>query len=505
MKKLYIYLMAGMMSLTSCSDWLDVDPKTSIPAEKQFESEYGFKDALTGVYLKLTATNMYGRNLTFGYLDELAQLYTVVGATSQDELLQIYRYKENLDTRAQVDGIYMAFYNTIANVNHLLKMLEEKREVLVTEHYYETMKGEALALRAFLHFDLLRLFGPIYADEPSGQAIPYRTEFNSEATPILAANEVVEKILADLQAAQDLLKEHDPLDFFTDREFDNVLGKDMFLLDRQFRMNLFAVKAMMARVYCYKGDVESRKLAAQYAKEVIGATDYFSLYKQQSNENYNSIRYREQIFGISVFELDELLENNNMSMAGPEYVENSLQRRYVLDDEKYTDFYDMSSGGSNDWRTLNVMFGMTPSRYHYSLKYNQSKLQNNAEGMDAMPLIRLPEMYYIAIECAPTAKEAADLLNEFRQSRGWSFDDDVTAEGLDDLDVNSKEDKTKTKRINHLMREVRKEYFAEGQLFFFLKAHHYKTFAGSVFEEMTPVLYQWPLPDNETIFGNNSK
>ena len=92
MKKLYIYLMAGMMSLTSCSDWLDVDPKTSIPAEKQFESEYGFKDALTGVYLKLTATNMYGRNLTFGYLDELAQLYTVVGATSQDELLQIYRY-----------------------------------------------------------------------------------------------------------------------------------------------------------------------------------------------------------------------------------------------------------------------------------------------------------------------------------------------------------------------------------------------------------------------------
>lgn len=279
MKKLYIYLMAGMMSLTSCSDWLDVDPKTSIPAEKQFESEYGFKDALTGVYLKLTATNMYGRNLTFGYLDELAQLYTVVGATSQDELLQIYRYKENLDTRAQVDGIYMAFYNTIANVNHLLKMLEEKREVLVTEHYYETMKGEALALRAFLHFDLLRLFGPIYADEPSGQAIPYRTEFNSEATPILAANEVVEKILADLQAAQDLLKEHDPLDFFTDREFDNVLGKDMFLLDRQFRMNLFAVKAMMARVYCYKGDVESRKLAAQYAKEVIGATDYFSLYK----------------------------------------------------------------------------------------------------------------------------------------------------------------------------------------------------------------------------------
>lgn len=39
-----IYLIAW--SISSCSDWLDVQPKTAIPADKLFETESGFRDAL---------------------------------------------------------------------------------------------------------------------------------------------------------------------------------------------------------------------------------------------------------------------------------------------------------------------------------------------------------------------------------------------------------------------------------------------------------------------------
>ena len=60
----------------SCSDWLDVSPKTSIPTDKQFESESGFKDALTGIYLKLGTQTLYAGDLTYAYLDELAGLYS---------------------------------------------------------------------------------------------------------------------------------------------------------------------------------------------------------------------------------------------------------------------------------------------------------------------------------------------------------------------------------------------------------------------------------------------
>ncbi len=42
--------------------------------------------------------------------------------------------------------------------------------------------------------------------------------------------------------------------------------KNSFLVNREFRMNLYAVKAMLARVYCYKGDAESKGLARSMLK-----------------------------------------------------------------------------------------------------------------------------------------------------------------------------------------------------------------------------------------------
>ena len=73
---IYILLTTTVLGLMSCSDWLDVSPKTSIPTDKQFESESGFKDALTGIYLKLGTKTLYAGDLTYAYLDELAGLYS---------------------------------------------------------------------------------------------------------------------------------------------------------------------------------------------------------------------------------------------------------------------------------------------------------------------------------------------------------------------------------------------------------------------------------------------
>ena len=49
-------------------------------------------------------------------------------------------------------------------------------------------------------------------------------------------------------------------------------------------------------------------------------------------------------------------------------------------------------------------------------KYNQKPLNGGYaySGADAIPLIRLPEMYYIVAECVPSASESADALNTVR-------------------------------------------------------------------------------------------
>ena len=119
-------------------------------------------------------------------------------------------------------------------------------------------------------------------------------------------------------------------------------------------------------------------------------------------------------------------------------------------------------------------------------------------------MIRLPEMYYIIAECAANAETSAEALNTVRLSRGIPYSDEIHTLGYDDKDATSEENKQQTRRINEIMKEYRKEYYAEGQLFFFLKAHHYTTYYGCGVANMTSKEYQMPLPDNEKIFGNNT-
>ena len=505
---IYILLATTMLGLMSCSDWLDVSPKTSIPTDKQFESESGFKDALTGIYLKLGTTTLYAGDLTYAYLDELAGLYSDYPGYNTNAVFDqsiVFDY-ENMFL-SKKNGIYSTMYNIIANINNFLEYVDKNKDVLVTERYYETMKGEALGLRAFLHFDLLRMFGPVYKEHPASKAIPYRTTFDKDATPVLPASEVVDAILKDLNDAEKLLKENDPLDFFTDRTDEDFTEKNHFLFNREFRMNLYAVKAMLARVYCYKGDAESKGLATEYAKQVIAASKYFTLYKSQTASNYNSIRYAEQIFGITVNEFSNLLIGNYMDMENT-----NTQQRFYLDGDKFKFFYETADAGNTDWRKNTEMFEVVNSGASRNInvfcrKYNQKPLNIGYvySGANAVPLIRLPEMYYIVAECASSASESADALNTVRFARGISYSDEILTTGYDDLDIISEENKDQTKRINEIMKEYRKEYFAEGQLFYFLKAHNYSTYYGCGLEAMTEAHYQMTLPDDEYIFGNNSK
>ena len=257
--EIYIGLLVLGFFTAGCQDWLNVQPKTSVQEEDIFSTEFGFKDVLTGFYIDMGSQDLYGKNLTYGFADFLAKRYdnTVVAS-------ELYNYQgEYKNTK---DAIWKKGYNIIANINNLLHFAEVNRGVLKHEHYYEIIKGEALGLRAFLHFDLLRLFGPVYKENPDAKSICYRTQMNKYATPRLPASVVVDSVLHDLLQAESLLEKHDNELFGAD-EYNEK--RDAFLVLRQLRMNIWAVRAMLARVYLYKGDDASKELAYNYAKAVI--------------------------------------------------------------------------------------------------------------------------------------------------------------------------------------------------------------------------------------------
>lgn len=485
MKIIKIFILTLCLGLTtSCSNWLDVMPQTSIPDEELFSKEYGFKDAVTGFYLKMGVPSLYARDLTYNYMDMLGGRYDHASGIYNWEL--VYAYDGQYESTK--NSFFLNMYNIIANINNMLYYVDANRDVIKTPHYYETMKGEALGLRAFLHFDLLRMFGPVYAKNPDGLSIPYRTKFDNQATPVLPASKVVELCLKDLHEADSLLKDHDS------DIFGPASSADPFTVMRQFRMNKWAVKAMLARVYLYKGDAASKAKAFQYAKEVV-ESGHFYLYE---NNNENKILFNEHIFSLYIYELDKIVN--------PDFIDASASMITSLSSSSFDQLYERTGAGVTDFRAGTNAFSTVRDQSvekKVLLKYEQTKYADDYSGRGAMPLIRLPEMYYIMAECEPNPQLAAEYINTVRFARGIALSDAIEGnDGFHKTDTRYPQYGNQTVCVNEVMKEMQKEYYGEGQLFYFYKRHGYKTFFGapSTIQDMN-TKYQMPLPDDEITFG----
>lgn len=132
----------------------------------------------------------YGKNLTWYFLEKLVQRYDDGSAPFAGQSEHVYDYTNANYSKGIITDIWNSMYETIANVNNLIARLDKNgQEVITTPGSWELMKGEALALRAFLHFDLLRMYGPVYKEEPEKECIPYRKEFKPETSPLLSASQ----------------------------------------------------------------------------------------------------------------------------------------------------------------------------------------------------------------------------------------------------------------------------------------------------------------------------
>ena len=469
MKHIFIFsLLITGFTFSSCQDWLDVKPKTSVNEEDLFSREIGFKEALTGIYVQMAGTDMYGRQLSYGLPDRLAQRYN-------DHRMSATFYNFSGEThKAAMKTIWERGYNIIANVNNMLEWIEKRPQVIATVGYHDIIKGEALGLRAFMYFDLLRMWGPIYKENPTSPAIPYRSQFNREDKNLAPANVVLDSIVSDLQRAEVLLV-NDPMHIEFPSGANRGSGGDPFLQRRFKRMNLYAVKALLARVYLWKGDKAN---AARYAREVIAANDDRGRrFKLVTDNTYDLIYSTEILFSLSVNNFDVQVANDfNFNNA----------TYYVDSRGRVEEMFNTSNDGVNDMRfregqgfQLTVFNGCTR-------KYEQQGLYSDAIKK-TVPLIRLSEMYYIVAECSNDLSESAYLISEVCAARGM---DNVLPFGNEE------------ERLERLNVEYRKEFYAESQYWYFLKRHFYKTFLFCPIDNMEEENYRFTLPDDEKVLGN---
>ena len=446
---------------SACSDWFDVSPKTDIKTEDLYKDETGFQSALTGCYGRMTKDELYGKDLTWYFIEKLVQRYDDTEGNLAGQNTNVYDYTDNDHAKGYMLSIWGNMYQTIANVNNLLTYLDKNgQEVINTPGAWELMKGEALALRAFLHFDLLRMYGPIYKENSEMACIPYRKEFKPEKSPLLSASKVIELVLADLEEADKYLAQ-DSVNWGNNSTYP-------FGSFRGHRMNKYAAKALQARVHLYRGNSEDLVEATRLAKEVI---DSCGLQLVRDNSKDISM-FDETVFGLHMDDMDDRVEvyfNTEEGDAG--------QALWVKLERGQEMFEANTSTGINDIRFKSgygFYFGGTKG-----MMVRKYLTSNEPAYNEKIPLIRLGEMYLIAAE----ASGDVTYLNALRNARGISSRYDVAAVTEEALDA-----------------EYRKEFFAEGQYFYFLKRHAMKNFyvcPESLQGKMSAFQYVFPLPDDE--------
>lgn len=158
MKKYIVCSLCFWILCSSCNDWLDVKPQGQTEEEDMYTTYEGFKDALTGCYVKLKDRDLYGEGLTMSHIESLAQLWDLSGST-RDADLALARYEyENTYAKSVISGIYGGLYNVIVQANSVLRHLEHGGGLYRGFRGFSGLAGRGVCHSGFLSFGRVAAF-----------------------------------------------------------------------------------------------------------------------------------------------------------------------------------------------------------------------------------------------------------------------------------------------------------------------------------------------------------
>ena len=492
MKFKYILVLMTALAFTSCNNWLDVTPQGEVEGEDLLTNEKGYNAALNGIYYNLTSTTLYGKELSYGMMDVLAQYWDLSSKSKNSYYKQSQFDYEDASAKSRFDAIWSAMYQGITQANYILESLESNRSSI---KYSELIEGEAYALRAFMHMELAAMYGPVIEKEGDlDQAcISYRTQFNVEAQKFESMRSVLTKAKADLLKAQDLLKE-DPI-VGNKRYGDgntSMLDYHSVLERRGDRMNLFAVKGLLMRLELA---LLNKPGAYEIADELIQLCKQNELFvlTNREDELYDKNLGEETILGFYKNDLWEVTKE----VFG--FEKGNQTDNFCININQYSiylnDLYGRAPDGSGTDNRLRFWFGKPSNGGSY---YIFSKLEETSYPgtirlpyYPEIPILRLAEVYYVACETmiGKDNVKALGYLNDVRESRNLARLNG--SYGNDEI-------------MEFLMREMRKDFIGEGRMFMIYK-RLYKEFyvKQGVIIAPTKDKYIFPIPDDEYEFSPN--
>lgn len=444
------------MLMAGCNSWLDVESNDKVQEDQVYKTEQGINSVVNGFYMGLAGEHLYGFDMTMSVTEAMAQYYTY-NSNSPAWLQQIAAHDYiGQEGSTKLNQIWSAYYSQIMDINTFIGRIDGSNAV--SSEKKDILKGEAHGLRAYLYFDLLRMFGPVY-DSPDSTAvsIPYTDVADGIVKERLPANEIMDKIFGDIKLAEQYLK-NDPIK--TDGVVGELTGDVLtdFYRVRNKRMNYYAVIGLKARAALYRCNWD---LALSAANEIIGTEVGETVFPWTSRETFmtegDRVFSSEVVFGVYSQKVYDHWKNYFSSAVRTENAYTTLEANL-----KGKNMFNYSSGNFDeydDWRTRlwPTVSGRTGTRT--SNKYEETYTHTSYADYPVrymQPLLRITELYYIKAEALLNKEQvddAAALVNTVRNKRGLA---DVAMANVAAVHTS-------------LRREYLIELFGEGQAFFYHK------------------------------------
>ncbi len=227
MKKYFIGSLAVAFLLSSCKKTeLNLYPYNQVETSQAFNTESDITLAINGMYNGITGAGSYYNGSWQMIPDVLADNLII----NQSGRLTQKLYGEWRYTATNTLPLFNTGYTIIRRANAVLENIDK----FAAGAFRDNAKGEALAVRAMVYFDMSRVYSKTYLNAgTSDVTLPYVTTTNPDnLPPSEPIKGFYDKVIKDLNDAIPLVGTTNGI----------------------FRFNKSAVNAILSRVNLYKGD-----------------------------------------------------------------------------------------------------------------------------------------------------------------------------------------------------------------------------------------------------------
>lgn len=245
------YILGGLiaMSITSCDDFLDLEPISEETTASAYNKLGQIEAALTGTYESFQSDAYVWNNVHF---QDVRSDNHYAGGDNPS-----FYEMDYLNVSATNDKVYQSWsniYNAILKANIVLERVGEVTDPQLTETRKNQITGEALFLRAYHYYNLVNLFGDI----PLVLEATTTTDPSVVNVPRSSKEQVFAQIITDLDEATQLLPD--------------VYGADASV--NKARATAGAAWALKAKAYAQKPSPDYNKVLECIAEVESSAANY---------------------------------------------------------------------------------------------------------------------------------------------------------------------------------------------------------------------------------------